>query len=39
MKEFFWFCVGVVTGNLGIPVLWHGLYLTTIAALTYCLLR
>ena len=34
MKNLIWFCLGVVTGH-GLPLLWHLLYLTTIAALSF----
>ena len=33
MKNLVWFCIGIVTGRSGIPVLWHLLYLTIIVAL------
>ena len=32
MKNFVWFCIGVITGR-GLPVLWHVAYLTTIVVI------
>jgi hypothetical protein len=33
VKNLVWFCLGIVTGR-GLPMLWHILYLVTIAALS-----
>ena len=33
MKNLIWFCLGIVTGRSGLPILWHTLYIIVIAAM------
>ena len=33
MRNLIWFCIGIVTGRLAIPLAWHVAYLVIIAIL------
>ena len=33
MRELLWLCIGIVTGRLGVPFLWHAAYITAIVIL------
>lgn len=37
MKNFIWFCIGLLTGGVGIPVVMHIFYVTVIAVLVFIL--